>query len=132
MSDGPIDLTSGPGAAGGGPGDGHASPAWPDDPMEAWTRLQLVRSMADLGGFPHHPDWAAVEERIRVQLGGRLPEPDGTLPEIDDPFLALAQVQAQRMVADEAGASHDPAWDATEEAARRRFLEDHSGSTEQP
>ncbi len=122
MSDGPLDPFAGAGATADG-----TTPAWPDDPMEAWTRLQLVRSMADLGGFPHHPDWVSVEERIRVQLGGRLPEPDGSLPEIDDPFLAFAQVQAQRMVADEAGASHDPAWDATEEAARRRFLEDHAG-----
>lgn len=96
-----------------------------DDPLAQLARVHALRQMADLGGIPHDPAWDRLEAAALAALGRPVPPAgtDATItePQIDDPFLTLAQLRASRQVAEEAGWGHNPDWDRAEDAARRRL-----------
>lgn len=113
---------------------GQAGTPTGDDPAATLARVHALRQVADLGGFPHDPDWDRLEAEAWERLGGRpaagdpiatpaAPATSAPAPpvDVDDPFLAIAQVRAARQVADELGVAPNPEWEATEEAARRQL-----------
>lgn len=107
---------------------------WPDDPVEVLARIYAMRQVADLGGFPHAPDWDRLEAEATARMSGRSVDPGIDLrpaPALADPMMAFVQVSAARVAADEAGIAHAPEWDRTEQAARTQ-LAHPSGSTPAP
>lgn len=106
---------------------------WPEDPVDVLARIFALRQMADLGGFPHLPEWDRKEAWAKDQLGPAHAEPAtgapipsarpaGTDPHVvADPFLAFAELSAARLVADEQGLVHAKAWDDTEEEVREQL-----------
>lgn len=113
-----------------------------EDPAATLARVHALRQVADLGGFPHDPEWDRLEAEAWERLGGRppdagtsaVPPPAATAAarDFDDPFLAIAQVRAAKQVADELGVAPNPEWEATEEEARRRLGGPGSASEEPP
>lgn len=107
---------------------------WPSDPVDVLARVFALRRMADLGGFPHMPDWDRMEEWAKAELtpvelrgSTREPESDSGVPlvEVADPFLAFAELSAARLVADEEGLAQPEAWNETERAVREQLSRSH-------
>lgn len=116
------------------PDQSWTPPDWPDDPVEVLARIYAMRQVADLGGFPHAPDWDRLEAEATARMSGRSVEPEIDLrpaPALADPMMAFVQVSAARVAADEAGIGHAPEWDRTEQTAREQ-LSHPNGSTPGP